>query len=105
MTKCRAGFASRDLLRKTIAFFIIHFNSTKSFPHVSELESFENKILEMIKNVQFEKVHCKFQKKISTDVKTIKNTKSMFVPADKTNNFYKMDAELYNTLLQKNVTN
>ena len=80
------------------------FNSTKSPPHVSELENFESKMLEMIKNVQFKQVHCKFQKKLSTDIKNIKNTKSMFVPADKTTNFNKMDAESYNTLLQKNVT-
>ena len=69
------------------------FNSTKSPPHISELENFESKMLEMIKNVEFKQVHCKFQKKLSTDIKNIKNTKSMFVPADKTTNFYKMGAD------------
>ena len=45
----------------------------------------------MIKNVKFRDVKCNFQKKLSPDVKNIKRNDALFVPADKTTNFYKMD--------------
>ncbi|CAB4041579.1 Hypothetical predicted protein, partial [Paramuricea clavata] len=49
-------------------------------------------------------VKCGFQKKISSDVKNIRKNESLFVPADKTTNFYKMDPPSYNQLLQRNIT-
>ena len=55
---------------------------------VAELE---NRMNEMIRNVKFKDVKCRFQKKIASDIQNIKKTDSLFVPADKTTNFYKMD--------------
>jgi hypothetical protein len=49
-------------------------------------------------------VKCGFLKKIALDVKNIRKNESLFVPADKTTNFYKMDSPSYNQLLQKNIT-
>ena len=80
------------------------FNSKKSPSHIPELASFENRMHDMFQNVKFKDVKCGFQKKISSDVKNIRKNESLFVPADKTTNFYKMDPPSYNQLLQKNIT-
>ena len=44
------------------------------------------------------------RKKLPNDVKNIKKSESLFVPADKTSNFYKMDTSTYNNLLHKSIT-
>ena len=80
------------------------FNSKNTPPHIPELESFENRLLDMIHNVKFKNVKCGYQKKLSNHVKNIKKSESLFVPADKTNNFYKMDTSTYNNLLHKSIT-
>ena len=59
----------------------------------------------MIQNIKFRKVKCPFQRKLSSDIQTnIKNSNNLLVPADKTSNFFKMDSNTYNILLQKNIT-
>ena len=58
----------------------------------------------MITNIKFKKVSCPFQKKISSNMKNIKSSDKLFVPADKTTNYYKMDSTSYNNLLHKNIT-
>ena len=58
----------------------------------------------MIQNVKFKNVKCGYQKQLSNDMKNIKKSESLFVPADKTNNFYKMDTSTYNNLLHKSIT-
>ena len=58
----------------------------------------------MIANVKFKKVNCPFQSKISSDIRNIRTSDKLFVPADKTTNYYKMDSPSYNKLLQKNIT-
>ncbi len=44
------------------------------------------------------------RKKLRPTSKILKKTDSLFVPADKTTNFYKMDPPSYNQLLEKNIT-
>ena len=52
------------------------FNSKNTPPHIPELESFENRLLDMIHNVKFKNVNvkCGYQKKLSNDVKNIKKS-------------------------------
>ena len=80
------------------------FNSRQSPPQVPELISFENRMLNLIQSIKFKKPKCKFLKKLATDAKIIKKSENLFVPADQTTNFYKMDPNSYNELLHKNVT-
>jgi hypothetical protein len=81
------------------------FNSKKSPSHIPELASFENRMHDMIQNVKFKDVKSDFRRKYHLiDVKNIRKNESLFVPADKTTNFYKMDRPSYNQLLQKNIT-
>ena len=44
-----------------------------------------------------------FQQKLKKDQKNIRSEKRIFVSADKTTNFYKMDPAEYKKLLEKNV--
>ena len=80
------------------------FRSKNSTPYVKELVNFENRMLEMVKNVKFRDVECNFLKKLSSDVKNVKRSNGLIVPADKTTNFYKLDTKSYNKLLEKNIT-
>ena len=59
---------------------------------------------EMIKNVEFEQVNTEFQKKIRQDLKSIEQSKKVFVSADKTRNLYGIEPEEYKKMLRDNVT-
>ena len=64
------------------------FKSNQSPPPVTEMAKFEKRMTNMITNIKFKKVSCPFQKKISSDMKNIKSSDKLFVPADKTTNYY-----------------
>ena len=68
------------------------------------MDKFEKRMTDMIANVKFKKVNCLFQNKISSDVKGIRASGKLYVPADKTTNYYNMDPPSYNKLLHKNIT-
>lgn len=86
--------------KETFGFF-----SRKSPPQVHGLLNFEKRLLSMIETIKFRKVKCEFQQKLSSDIhNNIMKSDKLLVPADKTSNFYRMDATSYNDLLQKNIT-
>ena len=80
------------------------FTSTKPAPSHPDLKDFENGIADIIKNVKFKKETNEFQKKLKKDVLDIKSESKVFIAADKTNNYYKTEAEDYTKLLEKNIT-
>jgi hypothetical protein len=80
------------------------FNSKATPSQIPELTSFENRMLKMIQNIKFKDTKCKFQKELFNDVNKINKSNMLFIPADKTTNFYKMNPKSYNDLLQKNIT-
>ena len=83
----------------------IGFNSKKTEPQITEILNFEKRLLQMIANIRFRKVNCSFQRKFSSNIQNnIMKSAKLLVPADKTANFYKMDASSYNVLLNKNIT-
>ena len=60
---------------------------------------------DLIEKIKFRTGNCKFQHKLSSDIQeNIMKSDKLLVPADKTSNFYKMDTQSYNDLLQKNIT-
>ena len=77
------------------------FKSRKWPPQIEELKSFEHNMLQMTENVRSRKVTDQFQTTLSKD---IKNATKMFIPADKTTNFYEIDHALYEKLLRQNIT-
>ena len=80
------------------------FKSNQTPPTITEMAKFEKRITNMIKNMKFKKISCPFQKKISSDMGSIKFLDKLLVPADKTTNYYKMDSASYNNLIHKNIT-
>ena len=55
---------------------------------VEELKEFKCDLQLMIKNVVFKKVNNSFQTKLLKDVKKIKESDKIFVPADKSRNIF-----------------
>jgi len=81
------------------------FNSRHTPPQVSAMLNFEKGLLSVIENIRFKKVKYWFQRKLSPDIQTnIKKSSDLLIPADETSNFYKMELNAYNGLLQKNIT-
>ena len=58
----------------------------------------------MVNNVKFTNNRNSFQKKLCADINEIKNSRNIFVFADKTNNVYRMSTSEHNELLKENVT-
>ena len=56
------------------------------------------------KNVVFKKVNNSFQTKLLKDVKKIKESDKIFVPADKSRNIYLLSKDDYQKLLAENIT-
>ena len=68
------------------------------------MKEFENDILTMIENIEFRRVSDEFLKKLDEDIRKINSSEKIFVPADKTQNFYQIDKYTYDKILTENVT-
>ena len=68
-----------------------------------ELKNFENEMFDLINQVKFRKSKDKFQQELQKDLRQIGKTKSLIVPADKTNNYYKIPKLEYDSLLLKSI--
>ena len=77
------------------------FPSTKTAPKIPELTMLEDEMLKMIQNIKFRRPNSQFQYQLATDVHKIMNSKELLVPADKTTNYYKINADAYEKLLLK----
>ncbi|XP_070575105.1 uncharacterized protein [Ptychodera flava] len=80
------------------------FRSRKQPPQVEELKPFEEAVLNLVDNIKFRKVNDSFQRKLKSDIREIKKSGKIFVPADKTRNFYKVSADCYQKMLRDNIT-
>ena len=58
----------------------------------------------MVRRIQFRPVKSNFQSQLLADVKTIRNSTNVIVPADKTTNLYRMSVADYSKLLNDNIT-
>ena len=80
------------------------FHTRISPPPITELDQFEDKMLTIIQNIEFKKVDNAFQKDLAQDLPKIKNDDKLFIPTDKTTNFYRLDTPAYNKLLDNAIT-
>lgn len=80
------------------------FNTLRSPPVISELKEFEDSMVNLIQSIEFEDKTNDFQRKLHKDLKTLNNDSKLTVKADKTTNYYKMEREKYNDLVDSNVT-
>ena len=81
-----------------------NFKSENTPPRSTLLDNFEESIFDLVSRIKFNKKPNKFQNELSEDVKKIKSSTKVYVPADKTTNLYKLEKEHYTKLLQENIT-
>ena len=79
------------------------FKSKQHPPTCTELEHFEKDLINIINNVKFANSKNSFQKKVRADITEIKNSRNVYVFADKTNNVYIMPTSEHSKLLKENV--
>ena len=61
-------------------------------------------LIDLIRSVETKKVKNNFQDKLRRDAEKVRSENKLYISADKTTNFYKLDKNTYNDLLKKNVT-
>ena len=71
---------------------------------IKELKSLQDGLVNISKNIKFRRKTNQFQNKLKADLKTIKNDKHLYVAADKTRNYYRMEKESYKNQLNDNIT-
>ena len=79
------------------------FNSTRPPPHILELKTFEEGLASMITNIKFRRTKNHFQYKLRNNIKKINNDNHLFIPADKTSDFYKLSKDQYEGLINKSI--
>ena len=79
-------------------------NTSKVPPNIKELKHLQDGLCEIAKNLEFRDVSNQFQNKLKDDLKEIQNEEKAVIPADKTRNYYKMEKDNYNELLNSNIT-
>ena len=79
------------------------FKSTKPAPNVKELKQFEDSLYDLV-NVKFKQSPSNtLQNTLKQNITDMINEERVYVPADKTHNFYKIAKDAYNNLVAKNV--
>ena len=73
-------------------------------PPCTELEHFENDLINIINNAKFTNNKNSFQKKLRADITEIKNSRNIYVFANKTNNVYEMLTSENSKLLKEILT-
>ena len=80
------------------------FKSLKPAPAIDQLKDFQDKLVDLIQKVETKKVKNNFQEKLKKDAEKVRKDKKLYIGADKSTNFYKMDTNSHDALLKKNVT-
>ena len=80
------------------------FKTVKCPSSVKELVPFENDMMEMIKNLEFKRVHNEFQSILNNDIREIHRSNNLFVSADKSRNIQRVNNTCYKQLMHDNVT-
>ena len=79
------------------------FISSKPPPILKELKEFENDLADLIQNIKFKDVPNHFQIKLQKDLQKIKKDDHLYIPADKTNNYYRVKPAHYELLLERSI--
>ena len=80
------------------------FKSKRCPPTIPDMKNFEKDLASMIDNIKFKRASSSFQTKLKEDVQRIKQCDKLIIPADKTQNFYKISREDHNKILLDNIT-
>ena len=81
------------------------FNTRASPSQIPQLREFEYTMADLLHNIEFRPTRNKmqFQGTLQSHIKSIKKSNTLYVPEDKTTNYYQVQAKEYNALLKKSV--
>ena len=77
--------------------------STKPPPMVQELKDFEKNLVDLIQNINVRHVPNHFENQLQKDLHHIKKDDHLYIPADKTNNYYTVKPADYEHVLDKSI--
>ena len=80
------------------------FKSQRSPPADLNLRKFEDGLFEIIRTLKFRNVTNEFQDKMQRDIRRIRNSKKVFVKADKSKHIYEVPVPEYRKIIRDNVT-
>ena len=80
------------------------FKNAKYPSSAEELVPFETDMMDMVKNVEFERVNNEFQSKLTNDIRKIRKSNNLFVSAEKSRNIYKVSKASYERVMHENIT-
>ena len=79
------------------------FPSPKHPGAVQDLKLLEQRLLAMVRDIEFRSFSDQFQEKLKKDVREIREATELIVEADKTSNHYKLTTDQFTDLLAKNI--
>jgi len=68
---------------------------------VSLLKPFEDRIMQLFKNIKFGREPNHFQKRLKRDKRNIEEDSKVLIKGDKTTNYFRMDGNVYENLVEK----
>ena len=80
------------------------FKSSNAPPTIPELKTLEDKLYNLIKEIEFRDHKNPFQNRLKHDVEKIKCEENVLIKADKTTNYYKMKKNEYIEHMNRNIT-
>ena len=98
---CMSESESEDEMKETFG-----FRTPRIPPPIKEIQDFEQDLWRLVENVKFDrnKNKSKFQTQLHNELKEVKKSKNLIIPADKTSNMYEVTPERYNKLMKDNIT-
>ena len=84
---------------------VYNLKSQRRPPNNKLLDPFEADLFKLIKKITFRKDHNHFLTKLNKDIKELKNSKYIWVRADKSRNIYKINSSNYHKILKNRITN
>ena len=79
------------------------FNTLNPPPIVPQLDSWKARLFSIVSNLEFRRSTNNQQKKMKEELKNMKNETKLFIKADKSNNYYKVEPEEYSELLKRDM--
>ena len=79
------------------------FPSPKHPGSVQDLKLLEQRLMAMIRDIEFRNFSDEFQEKLKHDVRQIREATEMIIEADKTSNHYKLTTDQFRNLLNKDI--
>ena len=81
------------------------FPSPKHPGSVQDLKLLEQRLMALVRDIEFRNFTDEFQEKLKHDVRQIREAPELIVEADKTSNHYKLTTDQFRSLLDKNIHN